>query len=60
MSEPSIEELLCHAKKAEENAANLKPLLKLDEDGYWRELYDYHSLSARALIKWVEELKNKS
>jgi len=59
MTNPTIEELLYHAKQAEENAANVKPLLILDED-YWRELYDYHSLSERALTKWAEELKNKS
>jgi hypothetical protein len=62
MINPTVEELLYHAKQAEENAANLVPLCQLDgEDGaYWRQLYDYHSLSARALTKWVEELKNKS
>lgn len=53
MSEPSIDELLYHAKQAEQNAANIKIMSELEgEDGeYWRELFDYHSLSARALNK---------
>jgi hypothetical protein len=59
MNNPTIEELLYHAKQAEENAASCEHLARLNDDYYWKDLFAYHSLSAQALNKWVDELKNE-